>query len=307
MIRDLGNKVAPCQDFYPVSGPPPEPDFSREITAIRPHLSMFISLCLCLIVAWILSLWRVFAPGSNEAQAHCIAIVELAALKPPAYDPEIGHLSGPAGGSNRDGTESIDPALRNLKSVKVIIQPPASLAQVSLLEPTPTALTFDQVWAPLPRPLVLDKSLPVHLGGNGAPKGNGKGFGRGDGDSVGNGSGFGGPNRQAITNTLKLKSSVQPTWRIGRDSMAENGDAVRVKVTIDGKGVPVLVIPISGRKALFPCVVQAAQKWRFIVPPGFETLAPFDVTIDFKYWLGEKPSCDVKEVQAVTLSRPTTS
>lgn len=45
----------------------------------------------------------------------------------------------------------------------------------------------------------------------------------------------------------------------------------------------------------------AAWKWRFDVPPGYASLAPFQVTVDFTYRLGGDSSSQVQELRPVEL------
>lgn len=275
-------------------GPPSEPDYEHEIKAVHPKLSFVLTLVFCLSIAWVLKQWRIFNQIETVNTNHVLAMrIDLNLYSPPTFDPEVRSSPGPAGGSNKKGTGSIDPSLLSQNAVKVIFRPPEFLPEVPLVDKANSIRDLDSTLLPASYP--LDKSLPVQPGGNGAYKGDGKGFGRGHGDGVGGGLGGGG------SNALTLLKSVQPDFKhIGKAGPRE-GELVKVELMINALGVPERAVPLSGRPILYPVVLQAALGWRFRVPPEYGHLAPFHVVIEFVYHRGPKSSRSVEELSPVIL------
>jgi len=211
----------------------------------------------------------------------------------PQTGPQTGGPSQMPGGSNRLDQGTLSYALASIPLADAKVEIRVSPVDQGLDTPV--------------RPFI-DMSLPMKAQGNGIPIGDGKGFGRGHGDNFGNGNGGGAGapslDRQAIIEKLKLKKSVQPSWSDKPGESPEDGDIVRVRVTLDASGIPTEAVPISGKKDLCPVVLEAAKKWRFVVPDGFEEFAPFSVVIAFTYRLSDKPSSQVQELSPVILSRP---
>lgn len=195
----------------------------------------------------------------------------------PRYEPAPEARPGPAGGSNRLGTGSIDPGLLKLPSPELIRTPPPALPDplaVGLPE-TKRPLDFDR--PALPSPLVVDRSLPVRMGGNGAFAGDGEGFGRGHGNGVGDGSGGG------AQGGIRLLKSVSIVHHGQRGDPPLQGQTVKVRLWIGADGIPLDAEVLSGPARVQGEVRQAALDWRFQVPAHLKAQAPLQVIIDFRF------------------------
>ncbi|WLT32103.1 hypothetical protein [Geothrix sp. PMB-07] len=210
--------------------------------------------------------WRVdlSVPPSLPA----VVGVSLASFEPPEFRPLPGPAPGPPGGSNRKGNDAIDARLLTLPALDVIEAPPTRVLPVVEPEFQPSA-----------PPLIVDKSLPVVPGGNGVPRGDGLGFGRGHGDGVGNGTGQGG------RGILKLVKSVAPDYSHDPALSPIDGQRVKVCLQVGKDGVPfdARVVSAAGYEPSFPATLKVALAWRFQVPKGFASRAPFEVFVDFTY------------------------
>ena len=281
--------------------PPSEPDYREEIRATCPNLSLFLSVISCLAIGWILSLYHIFVQSESVVTHRAqTATINLNTFQPPAYSNEVRGSPGPSGGSNKDGTGSIDPALLAKDAIDVIVRPPEFLAEVPPFDTATSILDFTSPTILLPESFTLDKSLPVKLGGNGAYKGDGKGFGRGHGDGVGDGSG-GGKNKILPNGVLKLLKAVEPDYQRTGSTTPIDGDMVKIQLMVNAHGVPEDAIPLSGPAYLYPVVLRAALGWRFKPLPEYAHLAPHLVVIEFTYRLGPKAASSIKELSPVIL------
>lgn len=281
--------------------PPSEPDYREEIRASCPNLSLFLSVIFCLAIGWILSLYRIFIQSESVVTNRALtATIDLNSFQPPTYSNEVRGSPGPAGGSNKDGTGSIDPALLAKDAIDVIVRPPEFLAQVAPIDTVTSIRDLAPLTTLLPASYTLDKSLPAKPGGNGAYKGDGKGFGRGHGDGVGDGSGGGG-NEVLPTGALILLKAVEPDYQRIRNAVPIDGDMIKIQLRVNAHGVPEDAIPLSGPAYLYPIVLRAALGWRFKPLPEYAHLAPHLVVIEFTYRLGPKAASSIKELSPVIL------
>ncbi len=246
----------------------PDPPQLGTAIVCSPWLKLVLWLPLYTLALVGLLGWRVAAPTEAGAPPSKVVRLMLKAFDPPRYAPDPGRLPGPAGGSHRKGDGAIDVRLLALPALEEIHQPPARI--LPILEPE---------LRPLDAPLTIDKSLPVRAGGNGVPRGDGAGFGRGHGDGVGDGSG------QGDTALLKLIRSVLPDYSQSKEEAPLDGQLVKVRVRVGADGVPIEAMPVSGngRKGSLRAILRAAMQWRFEVPKGFASQAPFEVFVDFSY------------------------
>lgn len=256
----------------PAPLPPPYDRLPAE--ARLPALGL--AALLMALILWLFTWQRL--PSSEPAVPHSIAVM-LNGGAAPQYEMEPDERPGPAGGSNRRGTGSIDPELLKLPSVAVVRTPPTHLPEPLAVD-LPQATRLPEVALPaLPTPLVVDKSLPVRLGGNGAFKGDGEGFGRGHGNGVGDGSG-GGRRGEGALKLIKYVSIVHE-GNPGDDPL--QGRSVHVRLWIGPDGIPQEAEVLSGPARVHEEVRRAALEWRFEVPPHLRAQAPFEVTIDFRF------------------------
>lgn len=254
---------------------PLPPRYDRSPAEARLPALGLATLLMALIL-WLFS-WQRMA-SSQTAAPRSIAVM-LNGGAAPQYEMEPDERPGPAGGSNRRGNGSIDPGLLRLPSVAVVRTPPAHLAEPLAID-LPQATRLPEVALPaLPTPLVVDKSLPVRLGGNGAFKGDGEGFGRGHGNGVGDGSG-GGKGGGGALKLIKYVSIVHE-GNPGDDPL--QGRSVHVRLWIGADGIPQEAEVLSGPSRVHEEVRRAALEWRFEVPPHLKAQAPIAVTIDFRF------------------------
>ncbi|HET8714871.1 MAG TPA: hypothetical protein VFM16_03530 [Holophagaceae bacterium] len=178
---------------------------------------------------------------------------------------------------------------------------PAPQAPVPLISPGPLEPPLETLDArPAPQALAASLQGPLLTSAPPVPHGAGSpgaGAGRGPGAGGGDGPGVGSAGR----GILKLRSSARPHWSTRPLEAPKDGDRVEVRLLVGADGVPFKALPLSGRMVLYPAVLQAARKWRFDVPPGYASLAPFQVTVDFTYRLGGDSSSQVQELRPVEL------
>lgn len=248
--------------------PPPGPPEFGQVPACRRWVTVSLwGPIYGLVVLGLLCLRMGGDPAPVNVPPLAIRVV-LGPFDPPRFAPEPGRLPGPSGGSHRLGSGTIDVRLLELPALETVRTPPERI--LPILEP--------EILPAVP-PLALDKSLPVHAGGNGVPRGDGAGFGRGHGDGVGPGSGRDGKG------ILKLLRSVSPQYPTGTYDAPIDGQSVRVKLQVSAEGLPIraAVVGGRGRQSTFAAIVQAALQWRFEVQKEFAGLAPFEVLVEFTY------------------------
>ena len=276
-------------------GPPGEPRYAEEIPAGRPRLSLVIACLIMVAAGWALERWWIFRPrtlaGSAPAPTQAMSVsVDLTLFQPPAYAPETRTLPGPAGGSHRDGTESIDPALLSVPALKVISSPPKFLAEVPPLDTAERASDLSRLSQLVPSATTLDRSLPVQAGGNGAPRGDGRGFGRGHGDGVGSGSGGGGataparPVQPVQLDDLEILQRGVPNYEMTHGEVIPEGTLVVVRLWIARDGMPFDISVVQGPERLISETLRATRLWRFRIPSHLLDRAPIPVTIRYRYY-----------------------
>lgn len=280
-------------------GPPAEPRYAEEIPEGRPRLSLVIACLIMAVAGWALERWWLFRPrvlaGSAQAPTQALSVsVDLTLLQPPGYAPETRNLPGPAGGSHRDGTESIDPALLSVTALKVISSPPKFLAEVPPLDTAGRASDLSSLSQLVPSTYTLDRSLPVQAGGNGAPRGDGRGFGRRHGDGVGSGSGGGGSGsggggaaasaRPVQLDDLEIRQRGVPNYAMTDGEVIPEGTLVVVRLWIARDGMPFDISVVQGPECLIPETLRATRLWRFRIPSHLLDRAPIPVTIRYHYY-----------------------
>jgi len=165
-----------------------------------------------------------------------------------ALDPGTLFEFAPHAGRPGDpkGTNTVDPEHLKGQGRRPSLVPP--LAESSLVLPQKDTISSPQpAWT---------EGLPVALGGNGIPRGDGGG----------------------------IREELQPIHQVWWTNQSLPGVSAVVRLTVGADGVPLEATPISGPPELYPRLVRISMQWRFRVTESMKTRAPFYHFITFRCW-----------------------